>query len=35
MNEKCPKCGSQLIKRFGKNKITILCSGKGCNYVKD
>ena len=35
LNEKCPKCGSQLIKRFGKNKTTIMCSGKGCTYVKD
>ena len=36
LNEKCPKCASQLYLRISaRGKRTILCVNKGCNYVKE
>ena len=35
LTDTCPKCGSLLYKRFGKNKQTIMCLEKGCNYVQN
>ena len=34
LDEKCPKCGSNLYKKFGKT-TSIICKNKGCDYVKN
>lgn len=33
-SEKCPECGSLLVKKFLKKGEKIACSKKGCNYEK-
>ncbi len=35
LSETCPMCGNVLYKKFGKDKVSILCNNKGCTYVKD
>lgn len=34
LDEKCPKCGANLYKKFGKT-TSIICKNKGCDYVKN
>ena len=36
LTEKCPQCGFNLNKKYNaKGVATIVCSNKGCTYVKD
>ncbi len=35
VNEKCPKCGSILVKKITKSSKKIACSKAGCDYSRD
>lgn len=34
IEEKCPKCGSMLVKKGSRNNITIKCTEKTCDYER-